>query len=213
MKKRLHDKKAGLVLLSVLLVLSVTEVVFRLGCMRENLLSTSNAGVPLATAIFAVMIMIFTLRGKHRICYICYGAWLACFVLDQAFGLPGMIGNLVVNFSDPGMTTSIVLRLLTMICIVGIGALLVEYMNDGTIYNRAFNALCLITVLLLAADIIMGILGVAFAPSESVVHLRLKKQLMLVVFNNIYRLSMVFLCTFFAYDSAKMHLKKTDLAK
>jgi hypothetical protein len=35
----------------------------------------------------------------------------------------------------------------------------------------------------------------------------------LASFNALYRLTMVFMFTFFAYDSAKMQLKKTDLTK
>ena len=38
-------------------------------------------------------------------------------------------------------------------------------------------------------------------------------RLLLDVFNNIYRLIMVLLTTFFAYDSAKAQLKKTNLTK
>ena len=125
MKKRLHDKKAGLALLSVLVVISIIEVVFRLGCMRESLVTTSNAGEPLASAIFAVIIMIMSLKGKDRAAYICYGAWLACFVLDQMFGLPGMIAQIVANISSIGVT-SIIVRTIIMLCIIAIGALIVE---------------------------------------------------------------------------------------
>ena len=35
----------------------------------------------------------------------------------------------------------------------------------------------------------------------------------LIVFNCLYRVTMIFLFTFFAYDSAKAQLKKTDLTK
>ena len=73
MKKRLHDQKAGIAILSALFITSLLEVVFRVGCLRQSLLTTTNAGQPLATAIFAAMLLIFTLKGKHRICYLCYG--------------------------------------------------------------------------------------------------------------------------------------------
>ena len=41
----------------------------------------------------------------------------------------------------------------------------------------------------------------------------LRKQGMLLIFNNVYRIVMIFLFTFFAYDSAKMQLKKANLTK
>ena len=40
-----------------------------------------------------------------------------------------------------------------------------------------------------------------------------QKFYMLDAFNCMYRIVMVFLATFFAYDSAKMQLKKTNLSK
>ena len=215
MKKRLHDQQAGIAILSVLIVLSLLEVVFRLGCLRQSLVATSNAGEPLGTAIFAIMLMIFTAKGKHRICYICYGAWLSCFVLDQFFGLFGIVADLAVTTTLPGIF-SVVIRLICMINIIAIGVLLVEYMNDGTIYNRAFNVLCAITILLFMADIIKSlclifVLGMpAGVPVELAVF---RKELMLLVFNNAYHVVMTLLFAFFAYDSAKMQLKKMKLAK
>ena len=38
-------------------------------------------------------------------------------------------------------------------------------------------------------------------------------SLMLVILYNLYRLAMVFMSAFFAYDGAKMQLKKTVLTK
>ena len=40
-----------------------------------------------------------------------------------------------------------------------------------------------------------------------------RKDMMLLIFNNLHYILLVFLFTFFAYDSAKAQLKKTDLAK
>jgi hypothetical protein len=208
MKKRLHDKKAGIAILLALIAIALAEMIFRIANPMKELLNTSNMGEQVAVVVFATAILILTAMGKDRICYICYGAWIGYFVLDQMFELPGMITNFAANISDPVITLSIALRLITMLCIIAIGVLLVEYMNDGTIYNRAFNALCLITVLLLVVDSFNGISGLIFVPSEI-----LKKQTMLVLFNNAYRLTMIFLFTFFAYDSAKMQLKKANLSK
>jgi hypothetical protein len=154
--------------------------------------------------------MIFTLTGKDRMSHVCFAVWVGYFILDQFFELPGMLANFAANVSNTAVTVSIVIRLLTMLCIVAIGALLLEYMNDGTIYNRAFNVLCIVTILLIAVEIFNGIFtGLVFGPDVA----RIKKQAMLVLFNNAYRLTMVFLFTFFAYDSAKIQLKKTDLSK
>ena len=41
----------------------------------------------------------------------------------------------------------------------------------------------------------------------------LKMHTTLVLFNNAYRLTMIFLFSFFAYDSAKMQLKKVNFSK
>jgi hypothetical protein len=213
MKKRLHDKKAGVALLTSLIVISLLEWIFRIACIGEDLIETPNAGEPLAIAIFSVLLMIFVLKGKDRISYVCFGVWTGYFVLDQFFELPGMLGNFGANISNPIITASIVIRLVTMVCIVAIGALLLEYMNDGTIYNRAFNVLCVITILLFAVDILISAAGLIFIPSNGADIILLKKQNMLLIFNNIYRIIMVFLFTFFAYDSAKAQLKKVNFTK
>ena len=217
MKKRLHDKKAGIAILISLIIISLAELIFRAVAMGlEAVLTTSNFGEQLVTIILSAFIIIMTLKGKDRICYICYGAWLGCFVFDQMFGLPSMITNMVVNISNPGIL-SIVIRVIVMICIIAIGALLVEYMHDGSIHNRAFNILCIVTVLLLAVNICGGIYCFAFVTPDvtpnGISATLLKNQIMLDVFNKAYHIVMVFLFTFFAYDSAKAQLKKTDLTK
>ena len=78
-------------------------------------------------------------------------------------------------------------------------------MNDGTICNRAFNTLCVITV----SAIVLHVLGDVFYITTQ----NGNSELWLSVLNNIRRCIMIFLCTFFAYDSAKMQLKKTNLTK
>ena len=213
MKKRLHGKKAGIAILIALIAISVLEWIFRLACIGEELVKTSNAGEPLAIAIFSILVMIFILKGKDRVSYVCFGAWAGYFILDQFFEFPGMLANFGANLSNPVITVSIVIRLVTMLCIAAIGALLLEYMNDGTIYNRAFNVLCVVTILLTAIDILMSVVGFIFIPSEASEIILLKKQNMLLIFNNVYRIVMIFLFTFFAYDSAKAQLAKTNLTK
>ena len=214
MKKRLHNKKAGIAILISLIVISLAEIIFRAVAMGlEAVLTTANFGEQLAVIALAVTILVLTAKGKDRACYICSGAWAGYFILDQIFEFPGMIGTLMSNISNPVATFSIVIRMLTMACIVVIGVLLVEYMSDGTICNRTFNAFCLITILLLAISILTSTTGLIFAPSDGAEIILLKKQNALIIFNNIYRIAMVFLFTFFAYDSAKAQLKKTNLTK
>jgi predicted Co/Zn/Cd cation transporter (cation efflux family) len=77
-------------------------------------------------------------------------------------------------------------------------------MNDGTIYNSAFNIICTVTALSILAAMIMNIIGITTGNPDSVI---------LIIFYNLYRLAMVFMCTFFAYDSAKHQLKKANLSK
>ena len=217
MKNRLHDKKAGIAILVSLIIISVAEVIFRAIIANGIAFATSNFGEQLTVIIFALMILILTAKGKDRVCYILYGAWIAYFVMDQAFELPGMVGDLIINFSQPHMVISIGLRLVSMICIIALSALLVEYMNDGSIYNRAFNILTVITILLHVVTIVLGNCGIIFgkaseAPNGMDLTL-LQQQVVLVIFNNLYRIAMVFLFTFFAYDSAKKQLSKVDFSK
>ena len=214
MKNRLHDKKAGIAILVSLIIISVAEVIFRAIIANGIAFATSNFGEQLTVIIFALMILIFTAKGKDRVCYILYGAWIAYFVMDQAFELPGMVGDLVMNISAPGVANSIVLRLISMLCIIALSALLVEYMNDGSIYNRAFNTLCVITILLHVITIVFGsygfILGKTLESPNGIDLNLFQQQGMLVIFNNLYRIAMVFLFVFFAYDSARKQLNKVD---
>ena len=217
MKNRLHDKKAGIAILVSLILISVAEVIYRAVIAKGFAFTTSNFGEQLVVIGLALAILIFGAKGKDRICYILYGAWIAFFVMDQLFELPGMVGELVMNISAPGVANSIVLRLVSMLCIIALSALLVEYMNDGSIYNRAFNILCVISILLHVVTIVLGTCGIIFgqaseAPNGMDLAL-LQQQVVLVIFNNLYRIAMVFLFVFFAYDSAKKQLLKVDFSK
>ena len=209
MKKRLHDKKAGVAILISLIIISLAEVIFRATAMElEAVLTTANLGEQLAVIALAVTILVLTAKGKDRACYICYGAWIAYFVLDQVFELPGVVVGIINQMAQPEMVTPFlamgaIVRVLGMVGIIAIGVLLVEYMNDGTIYNKAFNVLCIATVLLLA----MTIAGSIY--SAVAVH----SKFALETFNSLYRMAMVFMFTFFAYDSAKAQFKKTNLTK
>ena len=215
MKNRLHGKKAGIVILVSLIIVSVAEIIYRAVIANGIAFTTSNFGEQLTVIIFALMILIFTAKGKDRVCYILYGAWIAYFVMDQAFELPGMVGDLIINFSQPHMVISIGLRLVSMLCIIALSALLVEYINDGSIYNRAFNILSVIAVLLHV--VIIGISSnglILLSKTTSNIDVNLHSSYnMLIIFNNLYRIIMVFLFVFFAYDSAKKQLLKVDFSK
>ena len=210
MKKRLHDKKAGIAILVALIIISLAEIISRVLILKESMLNTSTTGEPLLVIIFAAIILIMNAKGKDRACYICYGAWLSYFVLNQVFELPGLISTLIsiINSNDWVFTIgnlAFLCRILSMFAIIAIGVLVVEYMTDGTICNRAFNGLCIATVVLILANIVISIC-VAIAglyPMDIVVQ----------AINNLSRLAMVFMLTFFAYDSAKMQLKKVNFSK
>ena len=208
MKNRPRDKKAGIILLVALIIISLAEIIFRVVAIGKAVGSTPNFGEDVGTIVLAATILILTAKGKDRACYICYGAFAGYFVLDQLFELPGMISTILDLLSKTeGMDVvgniTIILRIVSMIAIVAIGVLLVEYLNDGTIYNRAFNVLCIIAI--------CTILGSVICTSYSVINGG-EMFLLLDVINNLVRLTMVFLCAFFAYDSAKAQLKKTKLS-
>ena len=205
MKKRLHDKKAGIVFLAALIIISLADIISRVAILGEAVYTARNLGEQLAVVVLAATILIFGAKGKDRICYICYGAWIGYFVLDQLFELPGMIATLIKAITSNGYGISaLIFTIIASLGFIAIGALLVEYMNDGTIYNRAFNTVCTITVLSVIVAMIMNIIGVSTGDPASV---------MLIIFYNLYRLAMVFMSACFAYDSAKHQLAKTNLTK
>ena len=207
MKKRLHGKKAGIAILLSLIVISIAEIIFRATAMGlEAVLTTANLGEQLAVVVLAATILILTAKGKDRACYLCYGAWIGYFALDQLFELPRVLIDVVV-FAKNGLgyiALSPAFHVLSMVCIITLGVLLVEYMTDGTICNRAFNIFSVVAILSILGAIIVNIISIVNG---------MNIQVILATFNNIYRLAMVFMFTFFAYDSAKAQLKKTNLTK
>ena len=211
MKKRLRDKKAGIVLLLAIILITIGEMIFRAITIHEGVLNTPNMGEQVSVILFALIILILTIKGKDRACYICYGALVGYFILDQFFELPGyaiglsklIAGYVVLPSPVIGIITNISLVLST-ICIVAIGVLLVEYMNDGTIFNKAFNILCVITIVLIFGNIVLSVYG---AITDGLM------EALLATFHDMYRITMVFLFAFFAYDSAKHQLKKANLSK
>ena len=208
MKKRLHDKKAGIALLAAIIVIALAEIAFRIVFIHESIrdIASHNLGEQVVAVILASTILFFSAKGKDRICYLCYTAWIGYFVLDQLFQLPRVIFD-VVPFTSNGLSTSIlvpVFYLISLVCIVALGILLVEYMNDGSICNRAFNVFSVVGILTILASIIVNIVVVINNKDIPV---------LLSSFHNLYRLAMVFMFTFFAYDGAKAQLKKTNLTK
>ena len=162
----------------------------------------------LIVIVLAAMIMLLTCKKKDRICYILYAAWIGYFVFDQIFELPGMIASFVPDMLKYGFANlgivGFLLHIISAVGVIAIGILLLEYMNDATINNKAFNSICIITVLLILGSVIVNIFTIISGRPIAIA---------LSIFNNLYRLAMVFLCTFFAYDSAKAQLKKTNLTK
>lgn len=204
MKKRLHGKKAGIAILVALIIISLIDVIFRAVVMGELSFTTSNFGEQFAVIVLAATILIMNAKGKDRICYICFAFFIGFFVLEQFVELPGMIFDFIHRFGMNGIgTIGVTMRILSMVTICAIGVLLVEYLNDGTIYNKAFNTLCVSTIVFIVISICISIYA----------SINIDTALLLDVFNNIYRLIMVFLTAFFAYDSAKHQLKKTKLSK
>ena len=207
MKKRLHDKKAGIAILISLIVISLAEIIFRAAAMElEAVLITANLGEQLAVIVLAVAILVLTAKGKDRACYILYGAWISYFALDQLFELPGsIVSSVAIMGTNITGDISLIFRIISMVAIVALGVIIWEYMSDKTIYNKAFNILSIVTVLL-----ILGSIGIDV--SRIIVEGYLPYRV-LVIFNNTLRLVMVFMFTFFAYDSAKHQLKKVNFSK
>ena len=135
--------------------------------------------------------------------------WVGYFALDQLFELPGMIVTFIalLNQADGvGVFGDLVwvLRILSTVGIIAIGCLLLEYISHGTIYNQAFNIVCISTVMMLFAIVTITLYGLFIGEYVGV---------FLDTFNNLYRIAMVFLSAFFAYDAAKMQLKKVKISK
>ena len=214
MKNRLHDKKAGIPILISLIIISVAEIIYRAVVAGDRIYTTSNLGEQLVVLGLALIILILTAMGKDRACYILYGAWIGYFVLDQVFELPGAIIDLV-HMAD--MPLGGIIRVLISISIIGIGVLLAEYMNDGTIYNKLFNIFCLFAVLFVFVAIFTGVKALfsdmSGLSNDLLTSEQLRVNVTLDLFNNLYRGAMIFLSTFFAYDSAKKQLNKVNFDK
>ena len=214
MIKKLQGQKARIAILITLIVTALAEVLFRAIVMKEAALGVANAGEQTAIVVLAAIVLLFMAKKNDKLAYVSCGALVAYFVMDQLIELPGMIGNLAVNISDPTIALSIALRVLTMVGIVAIAVFLAEYVNDGSIYNRAFNVTFWLTVILHVVSIAISVAGfviignIADAPVAL-----LQKQGMLVIFNDVYRIIMVVLFVAFAYDSANRQLKRENLTK
>jgi hypothetical protein len=207
MKNRLHDKKAGIAILAALFIISLVDVVLRAITFGNMIATSANHGEVFMTAVLSLLLIVFALKGKDRIFHILCGVLLGFFVLEQFMGLPYVVSSLFTVwelFASIVPIIALLSRLLGMICIIIIGALLVEYMNDGTIYNKAFNSFCIAAVLMLAISTIIDIYSSIISGDAHIV---------ISALDTISSITMVFLCTFFAYDSAKAQLKKTDLTK
>ena len=207
MKKRLHDKKAGIVILAVLLITSLAYVILRATVYSDIPFAEANHGDALITMFFSVLLLVFAHKGKDRVFYILCGVWLSYFVMEQLFYVPFMISSFDLAASTIGTLRpmlALMCRLLGMVCIMVIGGLLVEYMIDGTIYNKAFNVFCIAAVLTFAASACIDIVASFSAEKNFVI---------LSALNSLSNIIMIFLFTFFAYDSAKAQLEKTNLSK
>jgi hypothetical protein len=207
MKNRLHDKKAGIAILISLIILSLAEIIIRAVYLRDMINATGNYGEQIIAVIFATIILILSAKGKDRFCFICYASWIAYFVIEKIFSIPGRFTYLITNPENLGITAQIsqITYIVGMFCIIGIGVLLAEYMSDGTIYNKAFNTLCAVTIVMLFIGFILPFYDVIFNNYDL--------KYALVGINNLHQILMVFLFIFFAYDSAKMQLEKTNLSK
>ena len=211
MVKKLQGPKARTAILITLIVTALAEVIFRALVLKEASLGIANAGEQVTVIVFSAIILLFMAKKNDKIAYISCGALIAYFVMDQLFELPGMIANFAANISISYIAISIAIRLLTMVGIVVIAVLLAEYVNDGSIYNRAFNVTFWLTIILHVASIAFCITPLLLSGSSA--EASNVQQLVLIVFNDIYRTIMVILFTSFAYDSANRQLKRENLIK
>ena len=206
MKKRPHNKKAGIIVLTIILILSLADVILRATLFKEISSTISNYGESLITVAFSTLLLIFALKGKERVFYVLCGVWIAYFVMNQLYGLPSMISDLTRYIATENVfgTIAAIAHIISIILIIAIGALIVEYMNDGTIYNKAFNILCATTVILL---------GFLYLHNLNDIYSYARNFALLALLHELSRLAMVFLFTFFAYDIAKYQLKKTNFTE
>ena len=204
MKNRPRDKKAGIIILAALIIISLADVILRANVFHDIVSTTANFGDALINAAFSAMLLIFAYKGKDRIFYILCAVFVCSFVMNQLYTLPNMISKIVNAGSRSTLSTvSSVVNVLCIISITAIGGLLVEYMNDGTICNKVFNFLCVATLVMLAFLCCTALNGV----------FTLGKDRILALLYELSRIAMVFLFAFFAYDSANHELKKVKISK
>lgn len=202
-----HTNRGVLIaLLLALFCLSVVDVVLRTTVFKDDAVFMPNYGEPLVTIVLSLLLIVFALKGKERAFYILCGGWLSYFVLCQLFDMPAIVSYMIAMFDVMGglamPVMSVLFHLLSMVFIIVIGCILVEYMNDGTIHNKAFNVSCAITILMFLGCIVTWIYTMIDQNSMSSI---------LGVLNNLSRLAMVLLFVYFAYDSAKIQLNNTRL--
>ena len=204
LKNRPHGKKMGIAILIALFIISLADVILRAIVFNDIVSTTANYGDALITATFSAMLLIFAFKGKDRVFYILCGFWMGYFVISQFYALPNMF-NKIINASNRTTlsTISSVVNVFCIIAIAAIGALLVKYMNDSTIYNKAFNIFCAATFVMLAFLCCTALSGV----------FSYGKDRILAFLYELSRIANVFLFVFFAYDSAKMQLEKNNLTK
>ena len=86
MKRKRFGKEAGVAILIALIIITLAEVLFRTVIGTEPF-TTGNYGEQFVTIVFAVIILIMSAKGKDRICYILYSAWIAYFVFEKRLTL------------------------------------------------------------------------------------------------------------------------------
>ena len=70
MKKRLHDKKAGIAILISLFIISLAYVSLRAAVFSNIPFADFNHGEALITVIFSALLLVFALKGKDRVFYV-----------------------------------------------------------------------------------------------------------------------------------------------
>ena len=98
MKKRLHDKKAGIAILVALLITSLVNLILRVTVFGEILPTIRNYGEMLIVTLVSLLLIIFTLKGKEE--FICYftmllsAIFLVLAILFQKTSEDGLSGTI-----------------------------------------------------------------------------------------------------------------------
>ena len=66
MKKRLHGKKAGIIILAVLFIISLVDFILRATVFGNVASTASNYGEGLVTTVFSLLLIISAVKGKDR---------------------------------------------------------------------------------------------------------------------------------------------------